>query len=111
MKVRRQNATGTRQQCDGCKAGKTCELVWKFHRFVRSFQLRGSPLSSSAASAGVRRSTAFTSTLTVSVNIPSPVIAAAKKKQIRLRHHDSAAVTTVHNPHTSGQSRQKCDAQ
>ena len=43
----------------------------------------------------------------------APVIAAAKKKHIRFRHHHSAVIVSVsaHEPHTSRQNRQHRDGQ
>jgi hypothetical protein len=45
------------------------------------------------------------------MHIASPVIAAAEKINIRLCHHHSATVTSVHPTHTSRQGRQQRNPQ
>jgi hypothetical protein len=54
----------------------------------------------------VRHRTTFRSAMTIIMHIASPIIAAAEKIQIGLRHHHPAAVTSVHVTHTTRQSRQ-----
>jgi hypothetical protein len=59
----------------------------------------------------VRHRTTFRSAMTIIMHIASPIIAAAEKIYIRLRHHHPAAVTSVHVTsvhvtHTTRQSRQ-----
>jgi hypothetical protein len=59
----------------------------------------------------VRHRTTFRSAMTIIMHIASPIIAAAEKIYIRLRHHHPAVVTSVpvtsvHVTHTTRQSRQ-----
>jgi hypothetical protein len=63
------------------------------------------------AAAGMRHRTTCSSTITITMHIAPPIIAAAKEIQIRLRHHHSAAVTSAHEPHTSCQGNQQHNSQ
>src|ERR1035441_3375988 len=79
-----------------------------------------------SAAAGMRCRTTYRSTITITMHIAPPFIAAAKKIHIRLRHHHRAAVTSthvtsthvtsvhvtsVHVTHTSCQGRQQRNPQ